>query len=228
MRIGPIFLLALVAALLPASTAAQTIRAGMTAAEVRAVLGEPALTRSAGEWSYLFYPNGCAPRCGSDDVVFLRDGRVVTAVFRTRRRRFAGPRPSTALEGAEGGAPASGARVLGTPATPAAGRRTDAAPPETEGARVRGIRVQVPGTENVSTGGETVIRPGDARRGAPAAADTALDQSRQERERRVNPRTIPRDRPGGVQADTAADRARQRRERQVTPRTIPPDTTRRP
>ncbi|HEV2147048.1 MAG TPA: outer membrane protein assembly factor BamE, partial [Longimicrobiaceae bacterium] len=92
------------AALLPAApAAAQTIREGMTEAQVRGALGEPAAVRRTGDgWTYLFYLNGCAVRCGSDDVVFLREGRVATAVFRTPRRRFAGPAPASALEGEAG------------------------------------------------------------------------------------------------------------------------------
>ncbi|MDQ3556917.1 MAG: outer membrane protein assembly factor BamE, partial [Gemmatimonadota bacterium] len=84
---------------LPTAAAAQTgpIRAGMSEAEVRSAFGAPALTRTSGEWSYLFYRNACTPRCGSDDVVFLRDGAVVTAVLRTPARRFSGPAASPAL-----------------------------------------------------------------------------------------------------------------------------------
>ena len=167
MRTRTLWSLALVAALLSAApAAAQTIRPGMTADQVRGALGDPALVRDAGEWSYLFYSNGCAVRCGSDDVVFLREGRVVAAVFRTRRRRFAGPGASLALESAPGGTEPS-PEILVVPAAPAAGERGargEGERREEAPARVGGIRVQVPGTENVSSGGgETVIRPGDAR-----------------------------------------------------------------
>jgi hypothetical protein len=235
MRTRTLCTLALGAALLSAApAAAQTIRTGMTADQVRATLGDPALVRSAGGWSYLFYSNGCAVRCGSDDVVFLQEGRVVAAVFRTRGRRFAGPGASRALEAAPGGTdPAP--EIVVVPAAPAAGRgatggRDEAR--ETAPARVGGIRVQVPGTESVSTGGgEVIIRAGDARRDAEAqgpVVDAPLDAERQARERQVTPRTIPADRPGEVRPDTALDRRRQQRERQAPPRTIPPDTTRRP
>ncbi|HEX2187689.1 MAG TPA: outer membrane protein assembly factor BamE, partial [Longimicrobiaceae bacterium] len=104
MQTRTILLAAAAAALLPsAPAAAQTVRAGMTETQVRSALGEPAVARRSDDgWSYLFYQNGCAVRCGSDDVVFLRDGRVVTAVFRTPRRSFAGPAPAAVLEGASG------------------------------------------------------------------------------------------------------------------------------
>ena len=88
---------ALLAAASPA--AAQTISPGMTTAQVRSLLGDPVTVRNLGDWSYLYYLNGCAVRCGSDDVVFVRNDRVVTAVFRTARRRFAGPVAGVALDG---------------------------------------------------------------------------------------------------------------------------------
>ncbi len=94
-------LLAAMALLAAAPAAAQgTIRAGMTTAEVRAAFGAPAAVREAGSWTYLFYRNGCPNRCGSDDVVFIEDGRVVAAVLRTRSRRFAGPEAARALASA--------------------------------------------------------------------------------------------------------------------------------
>lgn len=230
MRTRPLLMAAAAALLLALPAAGQTVRAGMTVDEVRSLLGEPAVARRAGEWLYLFYVNGCAPACGSDDVVFTRDGRVVAAVFRTRRRRFVGPAASAALEGAPGGS-GPGARVLGSPAgTPAgaAGTRHDAARPGAP-ARVEGIRIVIPGTEEASSGG-TRVRSGGLRGGAGVAetqaADTALDQARQERERQVTPRTVPPDRPGAVRADTALDRRRQEREQQVPPRTVRPPAPR--
>ena len=81
--------------------AAQTISQGMSTAQVRSVLGDPVTVRTAGDWSYLYYLNGCAVRCGSDDVVFVQNDRVVAAVFRTGRRRFAGPSAVAALDRAD-------------------------------------------------------------------------------------------------------------------------------
>ncbi len=182
-----LFLAAALAAFLPASPAgAQTIRAGMTEAQVRSTLGEPAATRRDDQgWTYLFYLNGCAVRCGSDDVVFLRDDRVVTAVFRTARRRFSGPAPASALESASetGG---------GTSSVP---RPSASEPGE---ATVTGIRVTLPGSEDVTLGGGVpaaaprggIIVYGDTVASSPARADTLLDQARRDRERRVEPRTI--------------------------------------
>lgn len=173
-----------------APAAAQTISPGMTTAQVRSLLGEPATVRTTGDWSYLYYLNGCAVRCGSDDVVFVQNGRVVTAVFRTARRRIAGGPASAVLERTAGaqtdgaaGSDASGGMVrldesaaAPTQMRPRSGAREEpgrtvigrpgARPP----ARVGGVRVD--GEAAGSRGGRaTIIRredddAGDARRGS--------------------------------------------------------------
>ena len=76
-----------------------TVVPGMVETEVVCILGRPAVRREAGNWTYLFYAGACAARavCGYDDVVFLRDSRVVTAYLRGRGRRYVGPSPPGAL-----------------------------------------------------------------------------------------------------------------------------------
>ncbi|HEX2204115.1 MAG TPA: outer membrane protein assembly factor BamE, partial [Longimicrobium sp.] len=107
---------ALLAAPADGAAAQGTISPGMTAEQVRASFGAPATTRAAGEWTYWYYHNGCPNRCGSDDVVFFRDQRVVAAVLRTPRRRFAGPGASDALERHDDAPPPSaGARPVEAP-----------------------------------------------------------------------------------------------------------------
>lgn len=247
-----LFLAAGAALLLPSAPAAQTVRAGMTESQVRSALGEPAaMRRSDDGWSYLFYLNGCAVRCGSDDVVFLQEGRVVTAVFRTGRRRFAGPAASSVLEGSSA-APARPASSGGG-ARPAASSRARATEPEAGQATVTGIRVTLPGSEDMSVGGGQAgadgasgrsgitVYPDEARRQelTPVAprgviiirdalgtevvqSDTALDRTRQERERNVTPRTVrPDDRDAPV-ADSSMTPATRERERAVAPRTVRP------
>jgi hypothetical protein len=238
------------AILLAVPAAAQTVRAGMTESQVRSALGAPAATRRAPDgWSYLFYLNGCAVSCGSDDVVFLREDRVVTAVFRTPRRRFAGPAPAAVLEGG----PVSQARSapVGGAAGPAAGGRPRAVEPEPGRATVTGIRVTLPGSEDMSVGsGEAVsgssgrsgiiVYPDEARRqeSAPAPrgviiirdalgtetvqSDSALDRTRQERERNVTPRTVRPDNRESAVADSAMTPAIREREKAVAPRTVRP------
>ncbi|HEX2206686.1 MAG TPA: hypothetical protein VHG93_03335 [Longimicrobium sp.] len=111
-----------------AATPAQaqsTIAPGMTTEQVRDRFGAPATTRAQGDWTYWYYLNGCPISCGSDDVVFFQNDRVVAAVLRTARRRFAGPAPDDAL-GRAAGVTANDGRLNDAPA----GR-----------ARVGGVRV---------------------------------------------------------------------------------------
>ncbi len=246
-----LFLAAGLAVLPCAPAAAQTVRAGMTETQVRSALGEPAATRRSDDgWSYLFYLNGCAVRCGSDDVVFLQGDRVVTAVFRTPRRRFAGPAASSVLEGASAG-PAR-ATSPGGGARPAAGGHPRAVEPAPGQATVTGIRVTLPGSEDMSVGGGQpaagssgrsgiTVYPDEARRqemapGSPRGviiirdalgtevvrSDSALDRTRQERERNVTPRTVRPDNRDSAVADSSMTPAIRERERAVAPRTVRP------
>jgi hypothetical protein len=190
-------LLALLAAPAPAQ-AQVTVRAGMTPDEVVQRLGQPTRTRTMGEWRYLFYGNDCMPRCGSDDVVFLHRGEVVSAVLRDSRRRYAGPGTDRALPPLAAGAqgfPPRDTRVLGTPV------EAGAPPHEGDPAVVQGIRVIVPG-EGAPRGAVQIV---------PIPADTlGVSPEQRRRERAVEPRT--------VDPDTAAQRQRER-ERRVEPRT---------
>ena len=63
---------------------------GMPKPQVIARLGKPAVERSAGDATYLFYANGCARTCGMNDLVLLDKGVVVDAVFRSAKRRYSG------------------------------------------------------------------------------------------------------------------------------------------
>ena len=223
--------------------AAQTISQGMTTAQVRSVLGEPVTVRSAGDWSYLYYLNGCAVRCGSDDVVFVQNDRVVAAVFRTGRRRFAGPGAVAALDRAdpsrESGLVRSAPRGREAPiqmrdirnepteeliegAREEPGRTVIGRPGAGPPARVGGVRVE---GEGAPGGRTTIIRredeAGTDRRGSTVRADsaqgapaTAVDDARRARENRVQENTIPR------ADDTTSDR-RRTRERNVAPRAVP-------
>jgi|GEM_PF-1370585 len=152
--------------LLAAPARGQTISPGMTTAEVRGVLGAPSTTRAAGEWEYLYYHNGCPVRCGSDDVVFIQNGRVVAAVFRTGRRRFAGPRADDALAATDTGTPPAGdylqmprddARQMPVEGARDEPGRTITGRPAREPARVGGVRVD---DSNGSGSGTTTIRRG--------------------------------------------------------------------
>ena len=238
-----IWMAALVALAASTPTLAQgrTISAGMSADQVRATFGAPATTREEGGWAYWFYHNGCPVRCGSDDVVFFREGRVVAAVLRTSARRFSGPRASDALEpyddvsaagGVEAEAPVNMGRI-GRPRDPNERQEEDEEAP----ARVGGIRVE-PGSAREGEGGSTIIRRpeddrgglpaerpepvGGLRRGVTAEPDTLggtaeqFDDQRREREGRVEPNTIRQ-----PETPVTPDPNRRERERRVQPRVVP-------
>jgi hypothetical protein len=67
-----------------------TIAPGMTEREVYALWGAPAAVRRAGEYTYLFFNNGCEYTCGTMDVVTLKDGAVVDAIVRWDGHGYAG------------------------------------------------------------------------------------------------------------------------------------------
>jgi hypothetical protein len=67
-----------------------TIAPGMKEREIYALWGAPAAVRRAGEYTYLFFNNGCEYTCGTMDVVTLKDGAVVDAIVRWDGHRYAG------------------------------------------------------------------------------------------------------------------------------------------
>ena len=67
-----------------------TIAPGMSEREIYQVWGAPAATRRAGEYTYLFFNNGCEYTCGTMDVVTLKDGAVVDAIVRWDGHRYSG------------------------------------------------------------------------------------------------------------------------------------------
>ena len=73
-----------------AAQAPRSIDPGMSQAKVVERLGEPDATRTAGDFKYLFYRNGCIRQCGMDDVVILQKDSVVDAMFRSADRSYTG------------------------------------------------------------------------------------------------------------------------------------------
>ena len=74
----PLSIAALAVALAAASAAAQaTVTTDMTRDEVVARRGAPLAERVAGDLTVLLYPGTCAVRCATNDVVLVRQGRVV-------------------------------------------------------------------------------------------------------------------------------------------------------
>lgn len=93
----PFLLFALVAvAPLAAQDAPVQVDPGMTRAQVIERLGRPATERSSGEFTYLFFINGCERTCGMNDLVTLRSDTVVDAIFRTAKREYTGRSTSPA------------------------------------------------------------------------------------------------------------------------------------
>jgi hypothetical protein len=114
-----------IAAPLGAQGTAKSIAPGMSRAKVVEVLGQPATVRSVAEFTYLFYQNSCAKRCGMNDLVVLRGDSVVDAIFRDPTRHYAGTSSSPAPISAADAARAKS----GVPATPAASTARPAATP---------------------------------------------------------------------------------------------------
>ena len=104
-----------VAAALPLQAQA-VVSPGMAKAQVIALLGKPAIERTSGDATYLFYKNGCERTCGMNDLVTLENGVVVDAVFRSSHRRFSGTSSSPRMIPA-----AEARRAKATPAGDASG-----------------------------------------------------------------------------------------------------------
>ena len=67
-----------------------TINPGMSEREVYELWAAPAAVRRVGEYTYLFFRNGCEYTCGTMDVVTLQNGKVVDAVLRWDGHRYSG------------------------------------------------------------------------------------------------------------------------------------------
>jgi hypothetical protein len=112
---------------------ASTVSPGMSHAQVVAALGEPATSRTASEYTYLFYKNDCGRTCGMNDLVVLRRDSVVDAIFRSPARHYTGTsssptedapevarvRPARAAARAKATVPPAGASWTTPPSTTA-------------------------------------------------------------------------------------------------------------
>ena len=59
-----------------------TIFPGMAERDVYSLWGAPVAVRRTGEFTYLYFPNGCEHSCGHLDLVTLQNGQVTDAVVR--------------------------------------------------------------------------------------------------------------------------------------------------
>ncbi len=67
-----------------------TISPGMTVDEVIGVWGTPVADRTLGNWTFLYFRNGCEWACGTFDIVMLEGGQVVDAIVRGAGHTYAG------------------------------------------------------------------------------------------------------------------------------------------
>ncbi|HLQ58384.1 MAG TPA: hypothetical protein VK113_02630 [Gemmatimonadales bacterium] len=67
-----------------------TVNPGMSEREVYELWGAPAAVRRVGQYTYLFFQNGCEYTCGTMDVVTLKTGRVTDAIVRWDGHRYSG------------------------------------------------------------------------------------------------------------------------------------------
>ena len=68
----------------------KTVSPGMSEAQVVDALGKPAIKRSNGDRTYLFYANSCGKNYGVNDLVILTRDSVTDAIFRSADRHYTG------------------------------------------------------------------------------------------------------------------------------------------
>ncbi|PYO84461.1 MAG: hypothetical protein DMD65_03075 [Gemmatimonadetes bacterium] len=73
-----------------------TIDPGMSEEDVYSMWGPPVGVRRQADMTFLYYRNGCEYSCGTEDVVFLQNGKVVDAVLRWPGHRYSGQSSSPA------------------------------------------------------------------------------------------------------------------------------------
>jgi hypothetical protein len=96
-----------------------TIAPGMGEKDVYSLWGPPADVRRQGDYTYLFFPNGCEHTCGTADVVILQHGQVVDAVLRWPGHGYSGQSSSPAATPPHGPArPGGDTLSVKSPSTP--------------------------------------------------------------------------------------------------------------
>ena len=67
-----------------------TIAPGMGERDIYSIWGQPIAVRREGEYTYLYFQNGCEWTCGMQDLVILQNGKVVDAVLRWPGHGYSG------------------------------------------------------------------------------------------------------------------------------------------
>jgi hypothetical protein len=87
--------------------------------DIYTLWGQPIAVRHQGEMTFLYYRNGCEYTCGTEDVVFLRNGQVVDAVLRWPGHGYSGQSSSPAATPPHGPArPGGDTLTVKSPSTP--------------------------------------------------------------------------------------------------------------
>jgi hypothetical protein len=73
-----------------------TVAPGMVEKDIYSLWGAPIAVRRQGDMTFLYFRNGCEYSCGTEDVVFLKNGQVVDAVLRWPGHGYSGQSSSPA------------------------------------------------------------------------------------------------------------------------------------
>lgn len=76
----PLLIASLALAAAAPARAQEPVTAGMTRDDVVSRRGAPLAERMVGDLTVLLYESACVPRCAANDVVLLREGRVLAAL----------------------------------------------------------------------------------------------------------------------------------------------------
>jgi hypothetical protein len=90
-----------------------TVFPGMAERDVYSLWGAPVAVRHLGEFTYLYFQNGCEYTCGHLDVVTLQNGQVTDAIVRWPGHGYGGQ--STSPAGGKSEPPPGGDKLQMTP-----------------------------------------------------------------------------------------------------------------
>jgi hypothetical protein len=96
-----------------------TVAPGMAEKDIYSLWGPPVAVRRQGDMTFLYFRNSCEYTCGTLDVVFLQNGKVVDAVLRWPGHGYSGQSSSPAATPPHGPArPGGDTLTVKSPSTP--------------------------------------------------------------------------------------------------------------
>jgi hypothetical protein len=104
-----------------------TVFPGMSERDVYSLWGSPVAVRHLGEFTYLYFNNGCEYSCGHLDVVTLQNNQVVDALVRWPGHGYAGASPASPSADSVIATPPGDSAIATPPAAP--NPAPDTAPP---------------------------------------------------------------------------------------------------